>query len=275
MKKIDATYFGPWAVITGASSGIGREFARQLAANGINVVLIARRTELLDQLGAELKGSYGVDFRVVTADLSKLESLAVVRDATNDLDVGLFVGSAGTGSPAAFLDESAEKQLNVIQVNITLPLALTRHFAQRLAQRGRGGIELVSAMGADLGLPFMANESGTKAYLLMLGRALNWELKATGVHVSVLLPSPTDTPIIEQFGFSKDNMPLPPMSVERCVDEGLVALRKNQSSVLAGRLFRVLSALLPAALMRAVNARMLGDAARRRVAMKAESMEAV
>lgn len=265
MKKIDPHYFGPWAVITGASSGIGREFARQLAANGIHVALVARRTELLNQLGEELQRDYGVEFRVVSADLAQADSLETVRAATDDLDVGLFVGSAGTGSPAAFLDETPAKQSDVIQVNISAQLALTRHFAERLVQRGRGGIELVSAMGADLGLPFMANESGTKAYLLMLGRALNWELKSKGVYVSVLLPSPTDTPIIEAFGFSKDSMPVAPMSVERCVDEGLVALRKNHSSVLAGRMFRILSSLLPAPLMRAVNARMLGDAARRRV----------
>lgn len=267
MRQIDPEFFGPWAVITGASSGIGREFARQLAANGINVALVARRTELLQQLGLELQQRYGVEYRVITADLAQPDSIETVQSATADLDVGLFVGSAGAGAPAAFLDESAAKQQAVVQVNISAQLALTRLFAERLAQRGRGGIELVSAMGADLGLPFMANESGTKAYLLMLGRALNWELKSKGVHVSVLLPSPTDTPIIEAFGFSKASMPLPPMSVERCVDEGLVALRKNQSSILTGRLFRILSSLLPAALMRAVNARMLGDASRRRVEM--------
>ncbi|PTY38097.1 hypothetical protein BGP77_16750 [Saccharospirillum sp. MSK14-1] len=265
MKKIDPHFFGPWAVITGASSGIGLEFARQLAANGINVALVARRTELLNQLGLKLQREYGVEFRVITADLANADSLTTVREATADLDVGLFVSSAGAGSPAAFLDETPSKQSAVIQVNISAQLVLTRHFAERLIERGRGGIELVSAMGADLGLPFMANESGTKAYLLMLGRALNWELKSQGVHVSVLLPSPTDTPIIEAFGFSKDNMPMAPMSVERCVDEALVALRKNRSSVLTGRLFRVLSAVLPASLMRAVNARMLGKAARRRV----------
>lgn len=269
MEKIDVQYFGPWALVTGASSGIGREFARQLAANGFNLVLTARRTDLLDQLGRELSEQYNIETRSLTADLAQPESIAHIGKTTADLDIGLFIGAAGAGSPAAFLDETMDKQLTVVQVNVAAQVALTRYFAERFARRGRGGIELVSAMGADLGLPFMANESGTKAYLLMLGRALNWELKKQGVHVSVLLPSPTDTPIIEQFGFTKDNMPMAPMSVERCVDEGMAALRDNRSSVLTGRLFRWMNRLMPAPLLRAVNARMLGDAARRRIAANA------
>ncbi len=228
MKKLSPIYFGPWAVVTGASSGIGREFARQLAGNGINVVLVARRTTLLHEIGRQLSAEYGVDHLVVTADLARSDCLTVIAGATEHLDVGLFVGAAGTGAPAAFLSERVETQQRVVQVNVTSQLSLTRHFAERISRRGHGGIELVSAMGADMGLPFMANESGTKAYLLMLGRALHWELKPLGVHVSVLLPSPTDTPIIEEFGFSRKSMPMPPMSVERCVDQGITALRKNR-----------------------------------------------
>jgi hypothetical protein len=108
----------------------------------------------------------------------------------------------------------------------------------------------------------MANESGTKAYALSLGRALNYELRRHGVHVSVLLPGPTDTPIVEAYGFTPESLPMKPMSVERCVSEALRALRRNRPSVLSGRLNRVLNALLPQTLLRAINAKMLGAAAK-------------
>src|SRR6266567_5017079 len=100
---LDKKRFGPWALVTGASSGIGREFARQVAAAGINVVLVARRENLLKQAGAEFSKRYGVEHRVVVLDVSQEDFIEQLASATNDLDIGLVVSNAGTGNPGEFL----------------------------------------------------------------------------------------------------------------------------------------------------------------------------
>src|SRR5258708_36511452 len=107
--RVDSKRFGPWALITGASSGIGREFACQIAASHINVVLIARRQALLDALGTELSREFGVKHRVVVADLSDEGFIAGLADATRDLDIGLVIPNAGPRNPGRFTDEGRER----------------------------------------------------------------------------------------------------------------------------------------------------------------------
>ena len=103
---LDKKRFGPWALVTGASSGIGKEFARQIAASGINVVLVARRESLLDEVGQGLAKGFNVRHRNVVADLSQEGFLDKLAEATNDLDIGLVVSNAGTGNPGEFLKSS-------------------------------------------------------------------------------------------------------------------------------------------------------------------------
>ena len=116
MKKINREKYGPWAIVTGASSGIGKEFARQLAASGIHVVLVARRLPLLEAWGQELAETYGVQYRAVQADLSQPEFMEAVKAATQDLEIGLLVSNAGTGVPGAFLDIPEETLLHVVNL---------------------------------------------------------------------------------------------------------------------------------------------------------------
>src|SRR5437762_8597042 len=99
MKQLDKHVYGPWALVTGASAGIGQEFARQAAASGINVVLVARRAERLKEVAAELTARYGVQGRVVPLDLAREGVLDTVREATDDLDIGLVISNAGAGNP--------------------------------------------------------------------------------------------------------------------------------------------------------------------------------
>src|SRR6266436_8942527 len=106
MTTIDKTQFGPWALITGASSGIGREFARQIAASGINVVLVARREALLEELGRALAKEFGVKYRTVVADLSQVDFLDHLAQLTDDLDIGLVVSNAGTDRKSTRLNSS-------------------------------------------------------------------------------------------------------------------------------------------------------------------------
>jgi hypothetical protein len=246
--------FGPWALITGASSGIGREFACQVAASGINVVLVARRESLLSELGADLSKQFGVEYRVAALDLSQEGFLKQLSSVTNDLDIGLVVSNAGTGKPGKFLTNDRHEMAELLRLNTLAHLDLAYHFGKKLVRRGRGGFLFVGAMGADKGVPYMANDGGAKAYVQSLSEALHVEWKSFGIHVTVLPPGPTDTPVIEKFGFNRKEMPIKPMKVEQCVREGLNALQDNSSLIIPGRVNRIMNAVVPAFVVRSLIA---------------------
>lgn len=254
---IDKKRFGPWALVTGASSGIGREFARQIAASGINVVLVARREALLDEVGRAIAKDFKVQYRTVVADLSQAGFLENLAKATDDLDIGLVVSNAGTGNPGEFLKIDREELESLLRLNTLAHLDIAHHFGQKLASRGRGGLLLVGAMGASNGLPYMANDGAAKAYVHSFGEALHVELKPLGVHVTVLPPGPTETPVIAKLGLSPDTMPMKPMKVEQCVFEGLKALEENRSMIIPGRLNRIMNAVVPGSVARGMMASML------------------
>jgi short-subunit dehydrogenase len=139
-------------------------------------------------------------------------------------------------------------------------LDITHHFGAKLAKRRRGGIVLAGAMGAENGVPLMANDGAAKAYVHSLGEALHYEFKPLGVCVTVLAAGFTDTAVLGKFGLDPKTMPLKPMSVEQCVSEALSGLRKNRSKVVPGRLNRIMNALVPAFLARTLEADLLGKA---------------
>lgn len=259
MQKINKDKFGPWAIVTGASSGIGKEFARQLAANKINVVLVARRLPLLNELGQQLHQQYGITYRTIKADLSAPDFMDTIKTNTADLDVGLLVSNAGTGIPGVFLDLSEDVLINIVQLNAISHLRLTHYYGRKFAQRGRGGIILVSAMGAVDGIPYMSNDAATKAYVTSLGQGLHVEFENLGVNTTVVIPGPTDTPVIDKFGIDVSNLPIKPMTVEKCVAEGLAALEANKATHLTGRLNRVMAKIIPTSISRKVNSRMLSQ----------------
>ncbi len=253
-RLLDPERFGPWALITGASAGIGREFARQLAAHGLNLVLTARRGAELAALGAELEARYGVQCRAVPLDLTRDEALATLADATRELDVGLVISNAGDAVPGEFLATPREELRAIVRVNVLAQLEVAHHFGRRLAARGRGGLVLVGALGATRGVPFMANAAATKAYVHSLGEALHLELGRQGITVTVLMPGPTNTEALAKLGIEKP--PMKPLGVEQCVTETLRALAANRARIVPGRLFRVLFGLLPASVTRSQSAKM-------------------
>src|SRR6266478_4479090 len=255
---LDKGQFGPWALVTGASSGIRRQFARQIAASGINVVLVARRDALLTELGRAISQEFDVQYRALAMDLSQEGFIAGLADATHDIDIGLVVSNAGTGNPGEFLKLDRQLLQETLRLSTMAHLDIAHHFGQKLSERRRGGIILAGAMGAENGVPVMANDGAAKAYVHSLGEALHYEFKPLGVYVTVLAAGFTNTAVIDKFGLDPKTMPMKPMSVEQCVSEGLRGLVKNRSRVVPGRLNRIMNALVPASLARKMEADLLG-----------------
>ena len=163
--------YGPWALITGASSGIGEGFAHQLAEQGFNLVLVARRGDRLEQLGKLLADHHGIQARSLVVDLANPNCLQEVKLATESLDVGLLINNAGTGHPGAFLKSDLEEEIRVNQLNCLTPMQMAHHFGNKMSFSGRGGMIFVSSAMGYQGTPFMANYAASKAYSLVLGES--------------------------------------------------------------------------------------------------------
>ena len=147
-RRLDGDRFGPWALVTGASSGIGRECASQIAASRMNIVLVARRQDLLEAFGAELSGKFKVQHRVVATDLSEEGFITGLADATSDLDIGLIVSNAGGANPGRFTDKDPAELARTLRLSALAHAELALHFGRKLIKRGRGGLLFVGAMGA-------------------------------------------------------------------------------------------------------------------------------
>lgn len=189
--------YGPWAVVTGASSGIGREMARQLAAQGLSIVLVARSAATLEAVARELPAGGA---RVLPLDLSERGAVERLLEATVDLQTGLLVHAAGFGSGGAFLDQPLDRETAMLNVNCRAALELAHGFGCRFAARGGGGIVLMSSIVAFQGVPRSAHYAATKAYVQSLGEALADEWKADGVDVLVAAPGPTHSGFAARAG---------------------------------------------------------------------------
>jgi uncharacterized protein len=257
---LDKGQFGPWALVTGASSGIGKEFVRQIAASGINVALVARRDALLSELGRAISQQFDVQYRALAMDLSQEGFIPKLAEHTKDLDIGLVVSNAGTANPGEFLKLDRQLLQATLRLNTMSHLDIAHHFGRKLAERRRGGLILVGAMGAENGIPRITNDAAAKSYVHSLGEALHYEFKPLGVYVTVLAVGFTNTPVLEKFHFDPKTMPLKPMSVEQCVSEGLSGLLKNRSRIVPGRLNRIMNAIVPASFARKMEADMIDKA---------------
>ena len=188
-----AQRYGPWALVTGASDGIGQAFAKYLAAEGLHLILVARREPALASLAAELKQAHGVQCRVLSADLSDLQAVHRMADATSDLDVGLLVAAAGFGTSGPLLDSDLGVETGMVDLNCTAVLTLASLFGPRLVKRGRGGVVFMSSLLAFYGTPRAANYAATKAYVQTLAEGLRVEWAPHGVDVIASAPGPVST----------------------------------------------------------------------------------
>lgn len=182
--------YGPWAVVTGASDGIGLAFAQALAARGLHLVLVARREPLLSQLAQDLERSHGVQCRVLALDLSDPAGVQRLAELTADLDVGLLVAAAGFGTSGPLLASPLANELDMVALNCSSVLAQAWHFGPRLARRGRGGVVFMSSLLGFFGTPRAANYAATKAYVQSLAEGLRVEWAPAGVDVIASAPGP-------------------------------------------------------------------------------------
>lgn len=187
------TRYGSWALITGASSGIGKELAERLAEAGFHICLVARRKEALEQLAHTLRLAYRVEAVVVEADLSQQVGIERVLQTTQHLDIGLLVASAGFGTAGLFAESNLEEEQRMLAVNCAALLALTHHFSRVFKARNNGGIILLSSLVAFQGVPYSAHYAATKAYVQSLAEALYHELRPFGVDVLAAAPGPVSS----------------------------------------------------------------------------------
>ena len=187
--------YGPWALVAGASDGIGECYARAIAEQGVNLLLLARREDRLASLAAELRARHGVLARTLAADLTAPDLDARVEQATRELEVGLLVYNAGAVHGAmAFHDFPVAQALGLVALNCTGPLLLVHRLGSRMRARGRGGIVLMGSMISFAGSAYVATYSATKAFLRILAEGLWHELRPHGVDALGAVAGATRTP---------------------------------------------------------------------------------
>ncbi len=185
--------YGPWAVVTGASAGIGAQFARQLAARKFNLVLAARRMERLQKLADELSRENAIECRPISIDLSKEESASELNEATSTVDAGLLINNAGMGYYGLVTKQDPRRYPTMIRLNCTTVALLAHYFAKRFVERGRGGMVIVASTASFQGTAHMSLYGATKGFDLLLAEAMAQELKGSGVDVLALCPGVTAT----------------------------------------------------------------------------------
>jgi uncharacterized protein len=195
-----ATRYGPWALVLGASEGVGSAFARALAERGLHVALLARRQAVLDAVAAELRGASGVETRTLAVDLAQPGAMAAIAAGTASLDVGLVVYCAGADPGyEPFLAGPVETALSMVQRNCVVPMQVCHHFAAPMVSRGRGGIVLFGSAAGFVGAPNLAAYGASKAFDMVFAEALWAELQPKGVDVLGLILGETDTPALRRL----------------------------------------------------------------------------
>lgn len=251
--------YGPWALVAGASAGLGEAFARLLAARGLNVLLLARREETLARLAADLRRAHEVEVRTEAIDLARGDLAAAVERAAAGLEVGLLVYNAAHSAIGPFVERPLDEHLRVLDVNCRGPLALAHVLGGAMARRRRGGMVLMTSLAASQGNPLLASYAASKAFELVLAEGLWAELRGRGVDVLACRAGATRTP---GYAASRPRRSVRLMEPEDVARQALDALGRGPSAV-TGALNRVAAFALGRLLPRRASIGIMGRATRR------------
>lgn len=220
----DLRKYGPWAVILGGSEGVGASFAQQLAADGFNLVLVARKPGPLAETAAAA-AALGVDVRVLSLDLTLRSSTETLVEATGDIEVGLLICNAGANSYGRpFLEGELDGFQSVIDLNITTPLSCAHHYGRLMRERGRGGIIFIGSLSGYLGSLHESVYGAAKAFGRIFAEGLWLEMREYGVDVLELVLGVTRTPAMERVGLNFDLPGLKVGEPDEIAREGLASL---------------------------------------------------
>jgi uncharacterized protein len=255
--------YGIWGIVAGASQGLGAEYADQLAARGLNLVLVARQLELLKTLAEHLSSKYGIRTKCLELDLAEADAAEQIVYSVMDLDIGLLVYNAAYSAVGPFLDQSMDAHIRELHTNIHSPLKLVYLLSQRFLAKGRGGIILMSSLSAYQGSAYISTYAATKAFNIVLAEGLWEEWRTQGVDVLVCVSGAIATPNYsasqpEKTGGLGD-MTMEPALV---VGEALAALGK-QPYVIPGRMNRLASFIMRHLLPRKVAIQYMGNTLRK------------
>jgi len=253
-----ARRYGSWGVVAGASEGLGAAWADALAARGLNLVLLARRPEVLDATAAVIRARHRVEVRTHAFDLAGTGFAAELERLAGSLEVGFGVFNAAHAPRGPFLGLTLEDQLRSVEVNCRGPLTMAHVLGRAMAARGRGGLVFMSSLAAFHGSPFIATYGATKAFNLVLGEGLWFELKARGVDVLACAAGATRTP-----GFVKASPRGEPGMIEpaQVVEEALGRIG-HTGVMVPGRFNRFASFLMRRVLPRGTAVSILGNRTR-------------
>ncbi|WP_299731107.1 SDR family NAD(P)-dependent oxidoreductase [uncultured Tateyamaria sp.] len=240
MKDIEK--YGEWVVVTGASSGIGREFAKELAAKGKKIVLVARTEANLQQM---LEQDLDASHRIVVADLCTATGLKALTQATKELDVGLVVHSAGLAHAGAFLNGTSKTDTNLQAIHMSASVEIARVFGRRFVNRGSGGLIFVSSGFGFAPIPYAAVYGASKAFVISFGEALAVELRSKNVDVLTVIPGATKTNMAEKLAEQIDmsKVPMPHGDPRAVARAGLAALG-HKDSVVPGAMNKVMALMM-------------------------------
>jgi len=224
------------ALVTGASSGIGEQFARQLATRGWELVLVARRTDRLEALAEELPTTA----RAIRCDLATEAASLREKVAGLGSEVDLLVNNAGFGTSGPFLDHDPARDAEQVRVNCEAIVTLTHAFLPPMVERGRGGIINVASTAGMQPLPYESVYAATKAFAISFTDALHTELRGSGVRVLAVNPGPVPTEWQEVAGYERERVAVVPGQIpaEQVVSEALAAYDRGRRSVIPGRTIR-------------------------------------
>ena len=198
--------YGKAVLVTGASSGIGKELALQFAQAGFDLIITARNQAALEKMRVDLESRYKTSVRVMAGDHSKEEDIEQLKKAVADLDIGIAIINAGFGNTGSFANTELTAELNMVDLNVRNLLSLSHYFGKKFVAKKRGALVVLSSMVSFQGVPYMANYSATKAYVQTFAEAIGYELKPYGVDVLSVAPGPVDTGFSDRARISMSNM---------------------------------------------------------------------